>query len=1161
MLYKQGESVYMQNQEELDILYKLKKEVEKSDHHTFVQTINQMIKKVYLNQYTVTFVGHFSSGKSTVINRLIGQEILPSSPVPTTSNTARVTVTEQSGMTANIEGQKYTSLQNYDEVKAMNRENYQVESIDIQIQTSKFKNGFTFQDTPGVDSNVQSHSAQTEQFLYTSNIVFYTVDYNHVQSALNFKFMKRLNYAGIPVVFVVNQIDKHNRQEIDFETFQRRVQQSIQEWDIQLLKTFYITKFEHPYNEFDALSLFIQEQDQHREPVKDYVARMKDFIQQHQTDYLQQEMQLLLERLNITPEQFDQAYQTHQKNEMISEEAQLLNTPSALKQYLKDKRRSIIDNAYIMTHDMRETIRFYLESMTKNFKAGGLFNKKRKTEEIRSTRLNDVMQQLQKRIAHQIEKPMQDDLSFLTRFINNTQLNQQILKQHFEIPESLITELYQTQIEITNQYVLTFSEHLMKEIKQYILKMSEPLDEEIIANVHAEEHLVEDSTDIQDYKRYIDLRKLKQSLETENYRHYYIHMSDSLDQLIDRTRIHFQPQKNVSGLTNETDNYQGAITNERTLHTTQIQQGLDIVRNIPLFKSSVKNIEDTLTRMTQQKIKIGVFGTFSAGKSSLINALLGKAYLTSSPNPTTAATTEISYGSHHSVTFKTPDALLADINNMTQLMDDQFDSIASFLNTNLEQLKTKIDKNSLAFINAVEKNYDLYQSYIEKGIEHPIDASEISKWSAEDEFATFVQMVHLRIPIPWLKDKVIIDSLGLHSNNQRHTNETEKILTTSDLILYVSYFNHAFTQNDQAFIQHMKDMNQLKANQSFKMVINAVDLAENNDDQQAVYAYVKDALSKVQMNPDILMVSSRTALETGDEGIHTLKESITHFAEVDSKSLLEQKMYDQFAYIKEAYETIISDFETNTQQLHQTKQQLEHMRREKLFKTELIQSIAQKTFNEIEDQIYHLNERLKIQLADDVKAIYNGQMTNTNHFNEEKRRSTKSYLDQIHQKLFLEQTLLIERIKHFFNQALQQEMAPKIKILQQYRIIIPDYETIQIEPYEKSILTLELQQMVNQLPKQLTKRNLLQPKVQKQIQSEIKVHTINLLQPKLTELRKVLESLLDQLTSKATEAIETAELEAQNEINAILDFKIDDELIDQLKISTPKLAQILNLKD
>lgn len=51
----------MQNQEQLDILYKLKKEVEKSDHSAFIHTINQMIKKVYLNHYTMTFVGHFSA--------------------------------------------------------------------------------------------------------------------------------------------------------------------------------------------------------------------------------------------------------------------------------------------------------------------------------------------------------------------------------------------------------------------------------------------------------------------------------------------------------------------------------------------------------------------------------------------------------------------------------------------------------------------------------------------------------------------------------------------------------------------------------------------------------------------------------------------------------------------------------------------------------------------------------------------------------------------------------------------------------------------------------------------------------------------------------------------------------------------------------------------
>ncbi|SUM33087.1 dynamin family protein [Staphylococcus gallinarum] len=232
----------MSNTEQLDILYKLKKEVEKSNNARLVHIINQVIKKVYLEQYTATFVGHFSAGKSTLINLLFEENILPSSPVPTTSNTAIVTVTDENGIIANLSNKQYTQLDNYDEVKQMNRENFDVESVEIKYNSPKFNNGFTLQDTPGVDSNVATHQSSTEEFMYTSNVLFYTVDYNHVQSALNFQFMKRLNQANVPVVFVINQIDKHNEDEISFDTFKSRVENSIAEWEINLDRIFYVFK-------------------------------------------------------------------------------------------------------------------------------------------------------------------------------------------------------------------------------------------------------------------------------------------------------------------------------------------------------------------------------------------------------------------------------------------------------------------------------------------------------------------------------------------------------------------------------------------------------------------------------------------------------------------------------------------------------------------------------------------------------------------------------------------------------------------------------------------------------------------------------------------------------------------------------------------------------
>ena len=137
----------MNNENELDFLYKLKKEVEKSSNTDLVKIINQVIKKIYLNQYTASFVGHFSAGKSTLINNLLEQEILPSSPVPTTSNTAIVTVSEEQNIIANLDNQKYAKLKSYDDVKKVNLLDVDVESVEINFSSNKFKHGFAFQDT------------------------------------------------------------------------------------------------------------------------------------------------------------------------------------------------------------------------------------------------------------------------------------------------------------------------------------------------------------------------------------------------------------------------------------------------------------------------------------------------------------------------------------------------------------------------------------------------------------------------------------------------------------------------------------------------------------------------------------------------------------------------------------------------------------------------------------------------------------------------------------------------------------------------------------------------------------------------------------------------------------------------------------------------------
>lgn len=536
---------------------------------------------------------------------------------------------------------------------------------------------------------------------------------------------------------------------------------------------------------------------------------------------------------------------------------------------------------------------------------------------------------------------------------------------------------------------------------------------------------------------------------------------------------------------------------------------------------------------------------------------LGEHILVSSPNPTTAATTEISYGDESYITLKSQSQLLDEINAVVEYQDISFSTIEDFINSDLEKLKSHLNKNQLAFVHAVEKHYNLYVSMLENGEKHAINQQELKKWSAEDEYATFVKTVHIALMHDWLKGKIIVDSLGLHSNNQRHTNETEQILTSSDLILYVSYFNHSFTDNDKAFIEHMKDMNQLNENQAFKMVINAADLAESQDDLEAVETYVSDALRQVHLQSDIFAVSSRNALQAEDKGIDQLKQSIQQFVDVESKSILEQQMIHQLQQMDHSYVEMITEFETNKADISRRQHRLTVYKDKQRLQHQLIDATLQHTDNEVEEQVYHLNARLKLQLLDDIKSVFNSQMTQNSDFNEEKKVSTKVYLDQIHQRLFLEQSLITERIKKYFKNQLTEQIAPIVQQLADLHVIVNPQFNFESANIEQPLLHIDFNDMLNALPKQLTKRKILNPNGQRDIHESICQSTLGLLQPQMGLLRQQLELYVKQMAVEAESQFESFEANIQTQINDLLAFDLDTTLINQLKDKHQQLKTIL----
>ena len=223
--------------------------------------VRQLAGKLINEEFAVAFCGHFSAGKSTIINRLVGENLLPSSPIPTSANLVRVKAGEEYAKVffRNEKPRLYLAPYDYQLVKNYCKDGDQIEAIEISRSASKLPGQTVIMDTPGIDSADDAHRIATESAIHLADLIFYVMDYNHVQSELNFMFTKELTEAGKEVYLVINQVDKHSDQELSFAEFTTSVVESFASWGVKPAAVFYtsLKQDDHAYNQFQELQIFV----------------------------------------------------------------------------------------------------------------------------------------------------------------------------------------------------------------------------------------------------------------------------------------------------------------------------------------------------------------------------------------------------------------------------------------------------------------------------------------------------------------------------------------------------------------------------------------------------------------------------------------------------------------------------------------------------------------------------------------------------------------------------------------------------------------------------------------------------------------------------------------------------------------------------------------
>ena len=235
----------------------------KADDKENAVKVKELAAKILQEEFSIAFCGHFSAGKSTIINRLAGENLLPSSPIPTSANLVKVkSGTEYAKVFfKNEKPRLYLAPYDYELVKKYCKDGDQIKEIEISHANSTLPKHTVIIDTPGIDSTDDAHRIATESAIHLADLIFYVMDYNHVQSEINFMFSRELTAAGKEVYLVINQIDKHSEDELSFGDFNSSVVESFASWGVKPADIFYtsLKRDEHEHNQFAELQSFLHE--------------------------------------------------------------------------------------------------------------------------------------------------------------------------------------------------------------------------------------------------------------------------------------------------------------------------------------------------------------------------------------------------------------------------------------------------------------------------------------------------------------------------------------------------------------------------------------------------------------------------------------------------------------------------------------------------------------------------------------------------------------------------------------------------------------------------------------------------------------------------------------------------------------------------------------
>ncbi|WP_165967127.1 dynamin family protein [Jeotgalibacillus sp. S-D1] len=979
-----------------------------------IKKVHKLAYKLYQEELIVAFCGHFSAGKSAMINTLMGEAILPSSPIPTSANLVAIHVGQKrKNIRVTLADEQVIELLpplDQSVVGELGREGLKIKKIDLYRSRSLVPDGVTVLDTPGIDSVDDAHKQSTESAIHLADLIFYVMDYNHVQSQMNFEYVRNLIQHNRPVHAIINQIDKHREEELAFAVFKQSTEQAFAAWNAtpQSFQYTSLKKMDHPFNEVENIQSYVKSMMENRKNIIIETTKSSlNMLKHEHQQYLEEELSDMLD----TYEDLLSADELLNREKVFAEEDSMKNLQQShsAEEWIRafdESSSKMIKAAYLMPAEVRDKAKLFLESNQPSFKVGLLFSAK-KTEEERFRRTNNFVDSLQEIVTQQLEWHMKNSCyeSVKEAGAAGQSWSEEIEKLSVPVTEEFVQSHIKKGAEVSGESLLNYCEDISKSLRSAAKRKMDAMKNILLNELEDE---IEEYT-FQSQSKWTNLNKkanalrnielaehriesLKQRREIDsesiinNWQDEWVSNDNNtrkitcIEEIINNPHDKESAQKQAV----ESKPYSEKPQNEKEI-IHNLSTAIGALENLNGFQRQRDYLTERINKIESKDFTIALFGAFSAGKSSFANALLGKKVLPVSPNPTTASINRIKPPTRENpdgtvrVHFKQPKDLLRDLELILEefslkpaSLEDAYNMVAEALDKNIQGMNAK-----KSFLSAFWHGWPVYKEHL--GHNLTVSQQEFEGYVANENQSCFVESIDYYLVSPLSAEGVtIVDTPGADSINARHTDVSFNYIRNADAILFVTYYNHAFARADREFLIQLG-----RVKESFEMdkmffVVNAADLARDESEKKEVLSYIKEQLVSFGIRfPRIYGVSSLQAIssserDVNESGIIPFNNSFQKFLKNDLQGVaLQAAKTDTIAVVKRL-ESLI---QTSKESEQLKAKRIENLTRadevlSKQFTARIFDSLNVRFEQELDELLIYMEQRVFFRFSDFFKESF-----------------------------------------------------------------------------------------------------------------------------------------------------------------------------------------------